>query len=118
MLPKLSKRILVRRARSMLNSTFATLYPALRSFPRNEHQGMSSSLKAHFIEASSNLSLAVTVPRKRLEYMQIAQGHLPSIKLLLTLSKREKYITPGFYTELDIKLSEVQETLVKAFKAK
>lgn len=55
--------------------------------------------------------MANSVKTKRLQYLQEADGHLQVLKVLIKLSKQRKYISVGFFKELDLELTEINKLL-------
>ncbi len=58
-----------------------------------------------------SISLANSVRSKRLTYLQEADGFLQVLKTLMKLSKQRKYISIGFFKEIDVELTEINKLL-------
>ena len=43
--------------------------------------------------------------------MQEADGYLQTLKTLMKLSKQRKYISDGFFKEIDLELTEINKIL-------
>lgn len=57
------------------------------------------------------ISLGTTVKSKRVSYLQEADGYLQILKVLMKLSKQRKYISAGFYREIDLEMTEINKML-------
>jgi len=87
------------------------VYPKLINFPKSEKFSLCQSIKENFFDLLKFISLANSVRSKRLTYLQQADGHLQVLKVLVKLSKQRKYISVGFYREVDLELTEINKLL-------
>lgn len=83
------------------------IYPALKNFPKAEKYALSQQIKNSFFELLKNISLANKVKSKRKNYAQEADGILQVLKVLIKLACKEKYISKGFFKEIDLELTEI-----------
>lgn len=87
------------------------IYPALVNFPKSEKFALCQEIKNHFYGLISNIEMANSVKSKRKTYAQEADGHLQTLKVLFRLSNNRRYISVGFYREIDIRLTEINKLL-------
>lgn len=87
------------------------VYPRLMNFPKAEKYGLSQTVKQNFFDLLKAISLGNSVKSKRKTYLQEADGHLQVLKVLLRLSKKRRYISEGFYRDVDLELSEINKLL-------
>ena len=93
------------------------IYPAVTNFPKAEKYALSQELKNQFYQLLSNIALGNSVKSKRRTYLQIADGHLQTIKVLIKLANNRRYIGKGFYREIDEELTEIDHMLSAYIKA-
>ena len=72
---------------------------------------MCQNIKDNFFNLLKCISLGNSVKSKRTQYLQEADGYLQVIKVLIKLSKQRKYISVGFFKELDLELTEINKLL-------
>ena len=99
--------ILYRRTEELLYK----IYPRLVNFPKSEKFSLCQSIKNNFFDLLTHINLGNSVKSKRLTYLQIADGYLQTIKILIKLSKRRRYISKAFFRELDLELTEISKLL-------
>lgn len=87
------------------------VYPRLVNFPQSEKYGLSARIKEAFFDILKYIALGAAVKSKRKEYLQQADGHLQTLKILIKLSNNRKYIGQAFFTEIDYELSEINAML-------
>lgn len=87
------------------------VYPRLANYPKSEKFSLCQSIKNSFYELLKYISLGNSVKSKRKAYLQEADGHLQVIKTLIKLSKQRKYISVGFFKEIDLALTEINKIL-------
>jgi len=87
------------------------VYPKLINFPKSEKFSLCQSIKENFFDLLKSISLANSVKSKRIAYLQEADGHLQVIKVLIKLSKQRKYISVGYFQEVDLELTEINKLL-------
>lgn len=98
---------LYRRAEELLEK----YYPRLKNYPKAEKFSLCQSIKENFFDLLKFISLGNSVRSKRLTYLQEADGHLQVLKVLVKLSKQRKYISQGFYREIDLELTMINKLL-------
>lgn len=96
-----------RRSEELLNR----VYPVLNNFPRHEKFSLVSEIKSCFYKLISSIALGDAVKSKRKTYLQEADGHLQMLKVLMKLSLRRRYISKGFYGDVDEELSHIGRML-------
>lgn len=87
------------------------IYPRLSNFPKSEKFSLCHSIKNSFYELLRCISLGNSIKSKRKSYLQEADGYLQIIKTLVKLSKKRKYISIGFFENLDLRLTEINKML-------
>lgn len=87
------------------------VYPRLVNYPKSEKFSLCERIKNAFFDLLSNISLGNSVKSKRKTYLQIADGHLQLIKVLMKLSKQRKYVSVAFFKEVDLVLTEINKML-------
>ena len=87
------------------------LYPVLINYPKSEKFALCREIKDCLYNILKNISLGNSVKSKRLTYLQEADGYLQILKVLLKLSKHRKYISKGFFEEIDLQLTEINKLL-------
>lgn len=55
------------------------------------------------------MSLANSVKSRRKEYLLECEGYLLHLTTLIRLSNKEKYISKGFYEDIDTSLTEIKK---------
>lgn len=87
------------------------LYPVLVNYPKAEKYALCLQIKECLYDILKNISLGNSVKSKRKTYLQEADGHLQVLKVLIKLSKHRKYISIGFYEDIDLALTEINKLL-------
>lgn len=87
------------------------IYPRLKNYPKSEKFDLCSEIRKDIYALLRYIHLANSVKSKRLENLQFADGHLQTLKTLIKLSKWNKYISKGFYEEIDLLLTEINKLL-------
>jgi len=87
------------------------VYPRLVNFPKAEKFMLSQRIKEAFFDVLKYISLGAAVKSKRKIYLQEADAHLQTLKVLIKLSNHRKYISNGFFQQIDIELSEINAML-------
>lgn len=101
-----------------LTGLMKLMYPTFRNFPRVEHNMMVNSIKLSVFDAITYLELAKCVKSKALEHLQTSQAHIHNLRVLLRMSRELKFISPQFFSNLDLQIQAILETLTIAFKNK
>lgn len=102
--------VIHRQAENLLS----VVYPTLRNFPVSERHRLCARLFETLTAIVSCAARAETVPSKRAGFLQEAQGHLLTLKVMLDLSHREGFISPGFHTNVCINMSEINKLIKQA----
>jgi len=87
------------------------VYPRLVNYPKSEKFSLCQQIKNNFFELLKYVSLGNSVKSKRKTYLQEADGHLQVLKVLMKLSRQRKYISKGFFKEVDLELTEINKLL-------
>ncbi|HLR58924.1 MAG TPA: four helix bundle protein [Pseudogracilibacillus sp.] len=86
-------------------------YPRLINYPKSEKFSLCHSIKERFFDLLKCISLGNSVKSKRMVYLQEADGHLQTLKVLVKLSKQRKYISNGFFRDVDLELTMINKLL-------
>ena len=87
------------------------VYPRLVNFPKSEKFSLSQRIKEAFFDILKYISLGSAVKSKRKTYLQEADGHLQVLKALIKLAHYRKYISDGFFKEIDVNMTEINKLL-------
>ena len=87
------------------------IYPRLINFPKSEKFSLCQRIKESFFDIIKNISLGNSVKSKRKTYLQEADAHLQTLKVLIKLSHNRKYISNGFFKEIDANMTEINRLL-------
>lgn len=87
------------------------LYPVLANYPKAEKFALCNQIKDCLYNILKCISLGNSVKSKRLTYLQEADGYLQILKVLIKLSKFRRYISEGFFKEIDLELTEINKLL-------
>lgn len=96
---------------------FNQIYPRLINYPKSEKFSLCKDIKDSFYGLMMNISLGNNVKSKRKEYLQTADGHLQVLKSQMKLSRNRKYISKGFFKDIDTKLTEINKMLSAYIKS-
>ncbi len=87
------------------------LYPRLINFPKSEKFCLAQRIKEAFFDILKFINLGNAVKSKRKVYLQEADAHLQTLKVLIKLANNRKYISSGFFKEIDLNLTEINKLL-------
>lgn len=87
------------------------IYPRLINFPKSEKFSLCQRIKEAFFDIIKYISLGNAVKSKRKTYLQEADANLQTLKVLIKLSYTRKYISSGFFKEIDTNLTEINKLL-------
>ncbi len=87
------------------------VYPRLVNFPKSEKFSLCQRIKEAFFDVIKYISLGGAVKSKRMTYLQEADAHLETLKVLIKLSHHRKYISSGFFKEIDVNITEIDKML-------
>lgn len=96
---------------SKLEQLFHRVYPALRNFPVAEKYALSQEIKQGFLRALRCMQLGNTVKSKRKDYLLECEGELLHLTTVMRLCRNQKYISKGFFEDIDLCLSEIKKLL-------
>ena len=96
---------------SKLEHLYYRVYPALKNFPVSEKYSLCVHIKDCFLGALKSMSLGNSVKSKRKQYLQEAEAELQHLGVLVRFSRNQKYISKGFFEDIDTALSEVKALL-------
>jgi four helix bundle protein len=87
------------------------IYPRLINFPKSEKHSLCLHIKESFFNILKNIALGNAVKSKRKTYLQEADAHLQTLKILIKLANHQKYISKNFFKLIDVKLTEINKML-------
>lgn len=93
------------------------IYPSLSNYPKSEKFALCQEIKINFYKLLSHISLGNSVKSKRRTYLQEADGYLQILKVLFKLANKRKYISKGFFREIDAELTVVNKMLSAYIKS-
>ena len=93
------------------------IYGKLVNFPKAEKFALCSEIKENLYNLYQYTSRANYVKSKRLYYAQEAEAHLTTVRFLFKIAKERKYISLGFYKEIDLDLTEISKMLTGYIKS-
>lgn len=96
---------------------FFQIYPSFKNYPKSEKFALCAHIKGCFVNLLEKLGLAKTVPSKRKTALQEAAGYINNLVTLFRLSRNERYISEGFFSQIDIKITEIKKIMVGFMKA-
>ena len=96
---------------SKLEQLFHRVYPALRNFPVAEKYALSQEIKLGFLRALRCMQLGNTIKSKRKDYLLECEGELLHLTTVVRLCRNQKYISKGFFEDIDLCLSEIKKLL-------
>lgn len=96
---------------SKLEQLFHRVYPALRNFPVAEKYALSQEIKQGFLRALRCMQLGNTIKSKRKDYLLECEGELLHLTTVVRLCRNQKYISKGFFEDVDLCLSEIKKLL-------
>lgn len=96
---------------SKLEQLFHRVYPALRNFPVAEKYALSQEIKLSFLNAMKYMQLGNSVKSKRREYLMQCEGELLHLTAVVRLCRNQKYISKGFFEDIDLCLTEIKKLL-------
>lgn len=98
-------------------SLFFQVYPSFKNYPKAEKYGLCLQIKNGFIDLLEAISVAKEVPSRRRVATQEAAARLTKLTSMFRLARKEKYISAGFFEQVDIKLTEIKKLLVGFMRA-
>jgi hypothetical protein len=96
---------------SKLEQLFHRVYPALRNFPVAEKYALSQEIKLGFLRALRCMHLGNSVKSKRKDYLLECEGELLHLTAVMRLCRNQKYISKGFFEDIDLCLTEIKRLL-------
>lgn len=98
---------------------FFEFYPTLRNFPKIEKQGVCLQIKNVFMDILSAVGQAKEIPTVSIKKTKLhsAKGFIDNLLTLIRLSRSRKYISKGFFEEVDLKITEIKKILVGLLKS-
>lgn len=105
--------LIYRRAEELLYK----IYPSLSNYPKSEKFALCQDIKTDFYKLLTYISLGNSVKSKRRVYLQEADGYLQILKVLFKLAHKRKYISKGFFREIDAELTVINKMLSAYIKS-
>jgi len=92
------------------------VYPRLIRWPKHEKYALSQEVRNGLTNFMSTMYMANKVVSKRMIYAQEADGILAGLKVKFRLAYTQKYISIGFYDNIDATLSDISKLLTSYIK--
>ena len=83
------------------------VYPLLKNFPQAEKFSLSQEIKQSCYKLIRAAVMANNVPKKRLEWLEVADAEKSLLLVLFGVARTQKYITQKKLLELQGKLNEL-----------
>ena len=96
---------------------FFQVYPSFKNYPKAEKFALCAHIKQCFVDLLERLGLAKMVPSKRKTALQEAAAYMNNLVTLFRLSRNERYISAGFFSKIDLKITELKKILVGFMKS-
>lgn len=100
-----------------IEALFFQVYPTFKNYPKAEKHGICRHLKECFVRLLESVGQAKEVPSKRKAYLQESAGYIQNLVTLFRLSRNERYISLGFFEQIDLKITEVKKILAGFMKS-
>lgn len=100
-----------------VEALFFQVYPTFRNYPKAEKHGLCLQIKQCFVSLLEKIGIAKEVPSKRKVACQEAAGLLQNLVTLFRLSRNQKYISKGFFEDVDLRVTEIKKILVGFMKS-
>src|SRR5680860_1131651 len=100
-----------------IEALFFQVYPTFKNYPKAEKHGLCQHMKTGFIRLLEAVGLAKEVPSKRRTALQEAAGHIQNLVTMFRLSRNQRYISRGFFDQVDLKITEIKKILVGFMKS-
>lgn len=104
------------KANEFLFMILDKVYPTFNNFPRAEKNGICRFIKEKMFQCSGNLNIAKLIVSKRIPELQRAQAGIEEIRNLMYFSKRRKYISNGFWEDLNLDFDELRSLVLLCFR--
>lgn len=104
------------KANEFLFMIMDKIYPTFNNYPKVEKNGICRYIKEKLFQCSGNLNIAKLVVSKRITELQRAQAAVEEIRNLMYFSKRRKYISNGFWEDLDLDFDELRSLVLLCFR--
>ncbi len=83
------------------------VYPLLKNFPQAEKYSLSQEIKQSCYKLIRAAVMANNVPKKRLEWLEVADAEKSLLLVLFGVARTQKYITQKKLLEMQGKLNEL-----------
>ena len=100
-----------------IESLFFQVYPTFKNYPKSEKHGLCLQIKERFVHLLDRVAHAKEVPSRRKQALQEAAAHVQALVSLYRLSRNQRYISTGFYEQVDLKITEIKKILAGFLKA-
>ena len=106
----------IEQVKEMVYSILDRVYPALPNFPKAEKFSLCELIKLDACHCASQLTLSFYLPKERIKRLQRAQAYLECFRDRIYFSYRRKYISNGFWEDLDLMFNHLRDALKSLFK--
>lgn len=100
-----------------IEALFFQVYPTFKNYPKAEKHGLCQHMKEGFIRLLEKVGVAKEVPSRRRTALQEAAAHLHHLVSMFRLSRSQRYISQGFFEQVDLKITEIKKILAGFMKA-
>lgn len=102
---------------SKIEALFFQVYPTFKNYPKAEKHALCQHIKETFVSLLECVATAKEVPSLRKKASQEAAARLQNLVTLYRLSRKEQYISKGFFEQIDLKITEIKKILVGFMKS-
>lgn len=100
-----------------IEALFFQVYPTFKNYPKIEAHGLCRQMKKCFVKLLESVGQAKEVPSKRKTHLQESAGYMQNLVTLFRLSRNQRYISKGFFDQVDLKVTEIKKILVGFMKS-
>jgi len=100
-----------------IEALFFQVYPTFKNYPKAEHHALCIQIKQCFVGLLEKVGVAKEVPSRRRQALQEAAGRVRNLVTLFRLSRKQRYISVGFFEQVDLKITEIKKILAGFMKA-
>ncbi|WP_299316218.1 four helix bundle protein [uncultured Halomonas sp.] len=107
--------ILYAKAEELLFQT----YPTFNNYPHSEKNGLTAIMKKLFFRLLEEVGQAkmTTARSHRMAHLRAAAGFLQNLVTAFRLSRERRYISRGFFEQVDLKITEIKKILFGFMKS-
>lgn len=107
MTTKSTDLIIYKKTETLLND----VYPVLKNFPKSEKFALCQEIKQAFYALLRSIMLANNIKHKRRLFQEEADANLKLILVLLSVAKKQRYITQKKSLQFQMAIEEIGKIL-------